>query len=391
MKKLASATVIVVAILLVALVLWQMREAVTLLLIALAVSAGLNPAVRLLSQRGLRRVWAIGVPMLAILGLVGLTITAIASQLLIELEQAAMGLPVWYDQLRQAMDERGGWLADLARELPPSTGLIVQLADAEALPALLLDLATRLGVGVVLVLSATFLGFCWLLEQPQFERSGLALLPLRVRSRVRDVWMRIYREVGIYVRGGAALSLLTFCLLLIMYVLLGMPGATLMALFGGLAMVVPVLGAPIALLPTLAVMVVRGPAEGLLALSAGAVMIGLIKLAVAPRLFRHGLTVNPVLAIVCIMILGDLGGILLILFGPPLAAAIQTAVQALRIEPALAPPQLQGEQAIQLLHQRLDAISSEASPDEPQVGSLVSRARAIVSAAGDLLAHNMLR
>jgi predicted PurR-regulated permease PerM len=391
MRKLASATAIVVGVLSVALALWQMREAVTLLLIALAVSAGLSPAVSRLNARGLRRVWAIGMPMLLILGLLGLAIATIASQVLVELEQAAIGLPLWYDRLRQSMEGRGGWVADLARDLPSSTGLIVRLADAEALPGLLLGLATRLTVAVVLVLSAVFLGFYWLLEQPQMERAALALLPLQARSRVRGVWIRIYREVGVYVRGGAALSLLTFFLLLIVYVLLRLPGAALMALFGGLAMVVPVLGAPLALLPTLGVLAIRGPGEGLLALGAAAAVIALAKLVVAPRLFHHGLTVSPVLTIVCIMILGDLGGILLILFGPPLAAAIQTAVQALRIDPVLTPALPQGDEAIAKLHQRLDAIMAQAPPDEPQVGSLVARARAIVSAASDLLAQNMLR
>lgn len=390
MKKLASATAVVVAILIVALALWQMREAVQLLLVGLAVSAALSPAVSRLSERGMGRGWAIGLVMLATLALLALASAGIASQVLTELERAAAGIPRWYDETRHSLTARGGWAAELAAGLPPSFSVISSLTDPETLPMVLMDLATRLSVGALLVLSAASLGFYWLLDQARIERIWLSLLPLQARSRVRSVWIRVYQEVGLYVRGGAAVSLLTVAGLLATYMLLGLPGATLLALFGGLAVIVPVLGPPLALLPPLLVALGRGTAAGLLAVAAAAAVITMIKAVVARRLFRQGVNVNPALTIICIMALAELAGIWLILLGPTLAAAIQTGVQTLREEqaPTANLPQ-EGSEALQALHERLDAIEAEATPDEPQVGSLVGRARGLLSAAGDLLARNM--
>lgn len=390
MKKLASATAVVVAILIVALALWQMREAVRLLFVALAASAALSPAVSRLRERGMGRATAIGAVMLATIGLLALVIAGIASQVLLELERAAAGFPRWYDELRNGLATRGGWATDLAGGLPPSFGVIASLTDPETLPTLLMDLATRLSVGALLVLSAASLGFYWLLDQVRIERIWLSLMPLQARSRVRSVWIRVYQEVGLYVRGGAAVSLLTVASLLATYMLLKLPGAALLALFGGVAVIVPVLGPPLALLPPLLVALGRGTASGLLAVAAAALVIMLIKLVVARRLFRQGSNVNPVLTIICIMALAEVAGIWLILLGPTLAAAIQTGMQALREEqaPTANLPQ-QGDEALLALHERLDAIEAGAASDEPQVGSLVGRARGLVSAAGDLLARNM--
>jgi predicted PurR-regulated permease PerM len=390
MRKLASATVVVVAILIVALALWQMREAVQLLLVALAVSAALSPAVSRLSERGMGRAAAAGAVVLITLVLFGLAIAGIGSQVLIELEQAAAELPPWYDQARQALLVQGGWAASYAGDLPPSFGLISRLADAEALPAVLMGMATRLSVGALLVLSAASLGFYWLLDQARIERVWLSLLPLQARSRVRSVWIRVYKEVGLYVRGGAAVSLLTVASLLATYMLLGLPGAALLALFGGLAVIVPVLGPPLVLVPPLLVALGRGTGTDLVAVGAAATVIVVIKLLVAPRLFRQGVNVNPVLTIICIMALAEVAGLWLTLLGPTLAAAIQTTAQALREEQAATANLRQaGPEALTVLHARLDAIEASAAPDEPQVGSLVGRARGLVSAAGDLLARTM--
>lgn len=391
LKKLAGASAVVVAILTVALALWQMRGAVELLLIALAISAGVNPAVQRLSKLGLRREWAISVVFLATVALLGLLVAGAGSQVLHELEAAAVGLPVWYEQLRLSLANEGVWAAGLARELPPSSSLVAWLAATDAAPAMLMEVAGRLTVGTLLLLSAVFLGFYWLLDQVRIERIVLSILPLQARNRVRKTASRIYAEVGLYVRGGVALSLLTAACLLIIYLLLGLPGAALLALFGGLAVIVPVLGPPLALLPPLLVTLISRPVFGLLAVGAAAGVIALVKLYVVPRLFRPGISVNPVLTILCIMALGELGGIWLILLGPPLAAAIQAAGQALRDEHAVSTPlPLQSSAALQALHERLDTIAAAAPPDQPQVDSLVGRARSLVRAADDVLARDVV-
>ncbi len=385
-KSIAAATIVVIAIVIGALALWQMREAVQLLLIALAVSAGMSPAIGRLRERGLRREWAIGAVVLLTLAIIGLVLLALGSQVLIELEQIVAALPAWYDQLRAVLSAQGEWAANVALALPSSNLLIARLVDPEALPDVLLGLATWITIVVVLVIGAMSLGFYWLIDQVKIERLWLSLLPLQVRSRVRQIWSSVYKEVGLYVRGGVALAVITGTLLLIVYTFLGLPGATMLALFGGLALIVPVLGPLLAVVPPLVVTLTRTPEIALPTIAIVAVIIALVKGFISPRFFRAGVSVNPVLTIICIMALGELGGIGLILLGPPLAAAIQTAVQALRSEPIsdIAQP-LPDKEVLTSLQERLDAIAVEAehTPNAPQVNSLIERARSLVQSVGE--------
>jgi predicted PurR-regulated permease PerM len=380
-KAIAQATAVAIAIVIGALALWQMREAVQLLVVALAVSAGISPAIGRLRERGLRREWAIGTVLLLVLATIGMVLLALGSQLLLELEEIVAALPVWYDYLRAILGAQGEWAADIALALPSSNTLIARLIDPEALPDLLMALATRLTIVVVLVIGALSLGFYWLVDQTRIERLWLSLLPLQARSRAREVWMRVYQEVGLYVRGGVMLAVVTSGLLLIGYTLIGLPGATLLALFGGLALIVPVLGPMLAVLPPLLVTLTRTPETALLTIIVVGLVIALVKGVVSPRLFREGVTVNPVLTIICIMALGEVGGIGLILLGPPLAAAIQTTVQALRSEPApIGVTQQRDEDTLDALQARLDTIAASAE-QTPQVQSLIERARSLVHAA----------
>jgi predicted PurR-regulated permease PerM len=382
-KAIAQTTAVVIAILIGALALWQMREAVQLFLIALAVSAGISPAIGWMRERGLRREWAIGAVLVLALLLVGLILIALGSQVLIELEQIIAALPPTYDYLRALLSAQGEWAASLALALPSSNALVARLIDPEALPDLLMGLATRLTIVVVLLIGAVSLGAYWLIDQARIERLWLSLLPLQARARVRQIWISVYREVGLYVRGGVALAFITSALLFVAYMLIGLPGAALLALFGGVALIVPVLGPLLAALPPLIVALTQAPERVALTLGVVALIIALVKGLISPRLFREGVAVNPVLTIICIMALGEVGGIALILLGPPLAAAIQATMQALRSEAlAVAPATLPDSEALDVLHARLDAIAG-ADDTTPQVQSLIARARSLVDAAAN--------
>lgn len=381
-RAVMQATAIIVAIIIGALALWQMREAVQLLALALAVSAGISPAIGRLREQGLRREWAIGVVILLMLLLIGLFLLMLGSQLLLELERIIAALPPWYDRVRALLAAQGEWAATIALTLPSSNTLLARLIDPEALPDVLMGLAGRLTIVVVLLIGAVSLGSYWLIDQSRIERLWLSLLPLQARSRARLAWIRVYQEVGLYVRGGVVLAGATSLLMLIALTLVGLPGATILALLGGLALIVPVLGPILAVVPALIVAATtQGLPFALLVLAVLGGVIAFVKGVISPLLFREGVVVNPVLTIICIMALGEIGGFGLIVLGPPLAAAIQTTVHALRNETSTPLAATRPDpDALALLHARLDEIAAEAEAT-PQVQSLIDRARTLVDTA----------
>ncbi len=373
----------VLGIVLAALALWQMREAVQLLAVAVAVSAGLTPLVQRLGARGMprRRAAALvfGGGLLAILAIgagLGFLLTYDLAQL-IDL------LPFWYARARDLVVSGGGWPARVAESLPSSTALNGALLGGELdLGAAMLGLALQLLTLTALTLGAAALGFYWLLDEQRITRLWLSLLPVGARARVRALGTAIYTEVGIYVRGVAVMVLLSTLALLLIYKLAGVPGASALAVAGGVAQIVPLLGPALALIPAVLVVLAQGGPAATVALAVSIVAVAAIRLLVAPRLLKGGISVNPLLVVVVIMALAELGGIPLILLAPPLAAALQAATRALveigRSEAGRTPAA-----QIDELEERLGKVAEAAAdtPEARRVQALVERARALLAAA----------
>lgn len=373
----------VLGIVLLALALWQMREAAQLLAIAVAVSAGLAPLVGRLVARGMsrRRAAALvfGGGLLTLLALA----LGLAYLLTFDLARLIELFPFWYARARDAMADSGGWLAGVAAALPTSTALNAALLGGELdLGGALLDLGLRVLAVVALTLGAAALGFYWLLDERRFARLWLSLLPVDARTRVRALGAAVYGELGSYVRSVAALVALTTVALLIVYRLAGLPGASALALIGGVAQVVPLLGPALALAPTALVALAHGGPGATAGLAAAIVVVAAIRLVVAPRLARSGVSVNPVLVVVMIVALAELGGVPMILLAPPLAAALQAGTRALVDTERSAAGRTRAAQ-IDELEERLEQVAAAATegPDALRTQDLVARAKALLAEA----------
>lgn len=383
MKLVAQRAAVALGIVLVALALWQMREAAQLLAVAVAISAGLAPLVSRLVGRGVPRGRAAALVFGASLFGVGLLGLGFGLLLANDLALAIERLPHWYTLAHGWLTGWGGWPAAAAERLPDSASLAAALVGG-AVPAgqALFDLGLRLLGLTAVAIGAAALGFYWLVDEQRITRLWLSLLPLTVRTRVRALGSAVYREVGIYVRGVAALVFLTTAVLLLIYSLAGVPGAAALALAAGLAQVVPLLGPVLAVAPGAIAALDRGETVAAAVLATSAAAMALIRLGLAPRLLRRGIGVNPVLVVVLIMALAELGGLPLILLAPPAAAALQAATRALMDTGRGEAARIQATRVTEL-EQRLAEVAAvaEASPDNLRLQSLVTRARALLAEA----------
>lgn len=383
MKTLALRTMIILAIGLAALALWRMHEAAMLLGIALVLSAGLAPLVDRVSERGLPRPAAAGVVFIVVLLFLAGSLVALGTLAAADLARLAESLPNWYDRLRRAMIFSGGWLGQVGAALPYQALDTDQLGDPETARDALLGAITGVGLIITLIISVASLGFYWIADQQRIERLWISLLPLGSRARARTIWREVYHEIGVYVRGETAIVTLTTAALLIILTALDVPGATLLAVGGGLAQVVPILGPPLAILPGALTALSQGQVSAALALLGSLAVVLSIRLFVAPRVFREGITPNPVLVIVLILALFQAGGLLLMLLAPPLATAIQSTTRILA-EDRRARANTPRVERIGDLQGRLDAIAAGISPDTPdsrRLQDMVERARRLVEQA----------
>lgn len=382
-KKVASSTAVVLSIVVCSLALWVMRDALQLLVIALAISSGMNPLIEHLIGRGARRLSAIALTFVGVLVPLLALILILGAQLVTDMTLLAERFPSWYMQLRQMIQGEGAWGQSLGRLLPDNAAIMAALAGPgmERVGLAAVSGVARVAFVVVMLVSIASLGFYWLADQQRIERLLLSLLPSRQRSLVRSLWSEVYEQVGVAVRGEIALVACGMGGLFLIYQLLGVTGASALAILGGLALLVPVVSIPLALLPGVLAASMQSPLQGLLALlGSGALLIAIRRL-LAPWLFRSGISTNPVLVIVLTMLLADSAGFWAFLFAPPLAAAIQAIVRAIRAEQQRASPHAEAIE-VSTLQDRIEALAQQLADDQPEavrIKDLLNRARRVAA------------
>jgi putative permease len=393
LRRVALSTAVALSIAIGAIALWQMREAILLLILGLLVAAGLTPVIELLTRRGLGRQSAIGITLIGTLVVLAGAALLMATLISRELGMIVEQFPQAYEQLRQQLQASNNWQSRMAEQLPPATELAEQLGSQWFTDAggLLLDLGFRIIIGGALIISVASLGFYLLRDQERAERLWFALIPLKYRSTLRGIWSQVFREVGRAVRGEATLVIITIAALLIVYSLLGLPAAALLATIGGLLRVVPIIGLPLAVVPALLVATLQGPTQLALLIGTVSIVLLLIQTFLRPLVYRGSRNLNPVLTVIVIMVLIELVGVEMIVFATPLAAAIQATVEVLLTAqtstvnlPVSAPIELS------TLRERLATLNSKLDPEAPgveRINAMLTRYETLLNEAEPLITN----
>jgi putative permease len=305
-------------------VLWQFRIAVVYVLISLALAAALRPLVKRLAGRGflVRMAWIL--LYLVVLGGFGFFLFLASETAINEIQllaktvsvQDTWRLPIWL--------EGSSFQQALVTRLPSPSKLFEAFTGDEGqlvLPALLGFTQSIGGVmsGVLVIL---LLSIYWSINQIHFERLWLSLLPSGQRKQARGIWRMIEPDIGAYIRSEVVQSLLAGLLLGIGYWLLGSPYPTLLALIGALAWLIPVVGAPLAVVLPLVMGLLTSVQFSLLTALYTLVVLIALQLWVEPRLFKRKWD-NPILTLVILLAMADAFGLVGILVAPPLSAVCQ--------------------------------------------------------------------
>jgi predicted PurR-regulated permease PerM len=362
-------------------VLWSLRDGATLFAISLAVSAALRPAVEAVERR-LGRAAALTVVYVGGLGVAG-ALLALASRglfsgVLAEVDEGLERLGAAYDRLRVGWAGASLVPGVVLRRMPPAAALYRLIGGAH--PAALwsgvlgltlnaIDLVSRFLI--VIALSAF-----WSARREAFERLWLSLLAPRARTRARDVWRAVEREVGAHVRSELGLSLLAFLLVGAVFRAAALPTPTLPALAAGLFRLVPFFGAVAAAGIAYLAGAALTPAVGALAATFTLLLL-LLDRWLARRLFRARLP-SPTLVVFLIVALGGAYGVFGLIAASPLAAGLQALVGALiathprRGHHARSLAEIQAR--IARVRQRLLLVAPEKAA---QLGSVVARLEAL--------------
>lgn len=318
------------AILLVLFGVWlviQLSPVVLVLVTALILAGTFSPLVERLENRGVGRGLAVAIVFVAFgvstLLLLGLTIPALLSQALDLMKQE----PEFRARAVSYL-ERSSLTAPLAEAL---RNLKYQ-ALAENSAGTALAISTQAMEVVAYGVSAIFLSLYLLIDRDRLRGALFAVVPRSHHIRLSRVLVNLVTIVSGYIRGQAITSGLMAVVTFILLVACGVPHALPLAVFAGLADVLPYVGGIIAMVPAGLAALARGPVTAMVVVAVMMVYQELESRVVVPRVYGKALRLPSFVVILALLAGGTLMGIVGALLALPVAAALLMLIEELRVE-----------------------------------------------------------
>jgi predicted PurR-regulated permease PerM len=304
------------------------RSVIVYILIAIFLSLAINPLVAWLVRRGARsRGLAAGIACLLVL----VAIAAIGFAF----------IPTLVDNVNHFADAAPGYVHDLTKgrgrlgfletkyHVVERLHRYVQQGGAKKLFGLS-GVAISVTKGVLSFIVGTvtvaFLTFFMLLEGPAWMERFYGLLPPESQPRWRKVGHDIYRQVGGYVTGNLAISLIAGVLATIVLLLLGVPYAVALGLLVALLDLIPLVGATVAAVIVVAVGFLHTVLAGIVLIVFFVLYQQFENHVLQPLVYNRTVALSPLAILVSILVGAELAGVLGALAAIPVAGAIQVVI-----------------------------------------------------------------
>jgi predicted PurR-regulated permease PerM len=296
------------------------RQVLVLFLVAAFLAVGLDPAVRWLVGRGLRRPVAVLVIVLAALGFFGGFVAAVVPPIAHQTTQLVKHAPDYVHRL-----DNNATFRDLDKRYH-ITAKVEQRAK-EGFSVNSVGGVVGLGKAILGIFAATLtviiLTIYFLANMPAIKSVLYRSIPRTRRARVGLLTDEILNRVGGYVLGNLATSVVAGVTTFVWLVAFGIPYPVALAMFVAITDLIPLVGATIGAIGVAVVALFHGVVPGI---ATGAYYVAYQQFenyVLQPRVMKRTVDVAPVVTIVAALLGAALMGIIGALIAVPLAAAIQ--------------------------------------------------------------------
>ncbi|HJQ02403.1 MAG TPA: AI-2E family transporter [Jatrophihabitans sp.] len=298
----------------------QGRDSLLLLLLALFLAAGLDPAVRKLESFGLSRAPAVALVFVSALLLIAGLAVAVVPPLVQQTSTFVHNLPGYVDELQRNrrvadLDRRFGVLNSVQRYLKDSSllkhaaGNLVSVGSAVA--------STIFQVFTLFILTLYFLTYF-------SDITGFAyrLTPASRRPQVSRIGDQIVNQIGHYLIGTVALALLRGLFTLIFLWLVGVPYPFALAFIAAALDIAPLVGTALAALVVCTVVLLESVPTGIAVICFFIGYEVLARLVFIPRLLDKSVRISPAAAVIGALAGYTMLGVIGFLISIPLVAVL---------------------------------------------------------------------
>jgi predicted PurR-regulated permease PerM len=342
------------------------------LVVALLIVGTMSPTVSWMEARRVKH--SLGIVIVFILFFVVVTLAMILTipSLLVQASALIDQEPVFRAQLSDylARSNLTAPIADWLRNVKYE-------AISSAISAMLFTFSMRIFEITAYSFSAIFLALYIMIDRDRLRGWLFAVVPRTHHIRLARVMMNLETIVGAYIRGQLITCLLIAIFSFVLLMACGVPNAMALAVFAGVADVLPYIGAFLSIGPMVIAALARGPVVVTVVLLIMLAYEEFESRVLVPRIYGRALRLPPSVILFALLAGGTVMGFLGALLALPVAAAIMMLVDELRVE-------LPGKQErVTDMEQRVGDERAEKEYVRRTVGVPVEEAAAIAASISD--------
>ena len=296
----------------------------------------LNPLVNLLMKMGVKRLAAIALIFILLIGMIVLIFMSIIPNLVEQLVSLARNIPGFISNMQT-------WLQELANNatrfplfkeldvdkyisnLDVSAGSIIQ----QSLTGVTNGLGSVIGkitTIVLLLVTVPFILFYMLKDGEKLVPNIERLFPEKQRENIKGLLPQLNKTLSDYISGQAIECLFVGTFTFLGYLLIGVDYAFLFGVIAGLTNLIPYLGPYLGLAPALIYTFFDSPTRALLCIVVVIIVQQIDGNVIYPNVIGKSLNIHPLTIILILLVAGNLSGILGVFLGVPVYAILRTLV-----------------------------------------------------------------
>jgi predicted PurR-regulated permease PerM len=297
------------------------------LVVALLIVGTMSPAVSWMEARHVKRGLGIGIVFTLLFGIATLAVTLTIPSLV---EQASALVEQWPTFRAHLSDylARSNLTAPLAEWLRNFKYVV----SSSAISTTAFDFSMRIFEITAYGASAIFLALYIMIDRDRLRGGLFAAVPRSHHIRLARVMMNLETIVGAYIRGQLITCLLITAFSFVLLLACGVPNAMALAVFAGMADVLPYVGAFLSIGPMVLAALARGPVVVVVVLLIMLTYEEFESRVLVPRIYGRALRLPASVVLLALLVGGTLMGILGALLALPVAATVMMLIDELRVE-----------------------------------------------------------
>jgi predicted PurR-regulated permease PerM len=300
---------------------------ILVLIVALLIIGTLSPTVQWLEERRVRRGLGIAIVftllVIASVCVLTLTVPSVVRQAVTLFEREPAFRAGLADQL--ARYHLSAPFADWLRNLRYG-------AEGSTVGATAFAYSLRLFEIAAYGMSAIFLALYMMIDRDRLRGGLFAVIPRTHHLRLSRIMLNLEIIVGAYIRGQLITCLLIGAFTFVLLTACGVENAMALAVFAGIADVLPYIGAILSVVPAVVAALGHSPTAAIIVLTMMLAYEEFESRVLIPRIYGRALRLPSAVVFFALMVGGTLMGLLGALLALPVAATIMMLIDELRVD-----------------------------------------------------------